>query len=447
MLNRLLNLAAALLLACASTGAHGYARPLQPESAHRGFATHAEDAHPAPAHVTPEAASENSPATAEASDGRRFYAKARYYGAGRGSFLSVDPWDGDTTSPVSLNKYLYGYANPGVYIDPDGRCVGPFIIPCAAAIATGGTYAIEYVRAAWFGSPEEQQNPAAVATASTAYALETNLTAAAGAALVVQTGGTAAPLAAGLLQGGRTGLNVALMRNAPRVAATADDVGYSLASLGGANTPPLTAPLALPAAQAIDAMVDGAQPVIRYGDGAARGVAQSDVPAVATRGAEQQVSRIAERADARSDLSAGSSQLFSSYKERLNQTPATRGWWSGERGESTFYSSDSRVQRATRDQGVAYSDARPDFSPYAAMEVEVSGMSTNRRENFMQADQETARQLGVSREEVTRWRRDNDYTWHEDSTTRMQLVPTQVNAKLGHLGGVGELRRAPKKED
>jgi RHS repeat-associated protein len=50
-----------------------------------------------------------------------YYAKARYYGAGRGGFLSVDPWDGDTNTPVSLNKYLYGYANPGVYVDPDGR--------------------------------------------------------------------------------------------------------------------------------------------------------------------------------------------------------------------------------------------------------------------------------------------------------------------------------------
>jgi RHS repeat-associated protein len=58
----------------------------------------------------------------------RYYAKARYYGAGRGGFLSVDPWDGDPTSPVSLNKYLYGFANPGVYIDPDGRC--PYAAAC-----------------------------------------------------------------------------------------------------------------------------------------------------------------------------------------------------------------------------------------------------------------------------------------------------------------------------
>jgi RHS repeat-associated protein len=294
MLNRLLNLAAALLLACASTGVHGYARPLQPETAHRGFATAAQGAHRDQANVTPEAASENSPTSVEPPDGRRFYAKARYYGAGRGSFLSVDPWDGNTTSPVSLNKYLYGYANPGVYVDPDGRCVGPFIIPCAAAIATGGTYAIEYVRAAWFGTPEEQQNPAAAATASTAYALETNLTAAAGAALVVQTGGTAAPLVAGLMQGGRTGLNVALMQNAPRVAATADDVAYTLVAATGANTPSLTAPLALPTAQAIDAAVEAARPVIRYGDEATRIATHSDVPAAPTARGESQPLQISE---------------------------------------------------------------------------------------------------------------------------------------------------------
>jgi hypothetical protein len=33
----------------------------------------------------------------------------------------VDPWEGDIANPVSLNKYLYGYANPLIYIDPDGR--------------------------------------------------------------------------------------------------------------------------------------------------------------------------------------------------------------------------------------------------------------------------------------------------------------------------------------
>jgi len=94
---------------------------LQPESARQGFADAAHDAHRAQALVTADAASENSPTSLEPPNRRRFYAKARYYGGGRGSFASVDPWGGDQLSPLSYNKYLYAYANPGVYVDPDGR--------------------------------------------------------------------------------------------------------------------------------------------------------------------------------------------------------------------------------------------------------------------------------------------------------------------------------------
>lgn len=52
----------------------------------------------------------------------QLYAQARQYEPGVGRFTSVDPWTGDPRSPVSLNQYLYGYGNPGVYVDPDGRC-------------------------------------------------------------------------------------------------------------------------------------------------------------------------------------------------------------------------------------------------------------------------------------------------------------------------------------
>jgi len=38
-----------------------------------------------------------------------------------GRFTTVDEWAGDINNPISLNKYLYGYGNPGIYIDPDGR--------------------------------------------------------------------------------------------------------------------------------------------------------------------------------------------------------------------------------------------------------------------------------------------------------------------------------------
>ena len=53
--------------------------------------------------------------------GDLYQAVARYYRPGSASFLSIDPWEGDYNNPASLNKYLYGYGNPGIFVDPDGR--------------------------------------------------------------------------------------------------------------------------------------------------------------------------------------------------------------------------------------------------------------------------------------------------------------------------------------
>jgi RHS repeat-associated protein len=54
-----------------------------------------------------------------------FYFEARYYDPVIGRFISVDPMRGNPSSPVSLNRYVYGLNNPLRYIDPDGRV--PFI--------------------------------------------------------------------------------------------------------------------------------------------------------------------------------------------------------------------------------------------------------------------------------------------------------------------------------
>ncbi len=53
-----------------------------------------------------------------------YYAKARFYDPELGRFLTSDPVAGGIFEPPSLHPYLYAYANPTVYVDPDGRCVG-----------------------------------------------------------------------------------------------------------------------------------------------------------------------------------------------------------------------------------------------------------------------------------------------------------------------------------
>lgn len=50
-----------------------------------------------------------------------YYANARFYDSMTARFLREDPFGGDPSMPPSLHRYLYAYANPTVYIDPDGR--------------------------------------------------------------------------------------------------------------------------------------------------------------------------------------------------------------------------------------------------------------------------------------------------------------------------------------
>jgi hypothetical protein len=132
----------------------------------------------------------------------------------------------------------------------------------------------------------------------------------------------------------------------------------------------------------------------------------------------------------------------STYQERLDQTPVKGGEWAGQRGESVFTSHDSEVRKVLGETGIRYNNAYPDFSPTAAAEVSISGMTTSRPQNFQKADEQLAQQWGMSRKDVTQWRKQNGYTWHEvEDLKTMQLVPTIVNTKFGHMGGVGELKR------
>ncbi len=48
------------------------------------------------------------------------YLRARYYAPGTGRFLTRDTWAGDSNSPMSLNRWNYGYGNPVKYTDPTG---------------------------------------------------------------------------------------------------------------------------------------------------------------------------------------------------------------------------------------------------------------------------------------------------------------------------------------
>ena len=52
-----------------------------------------------------------------------YYAKARYYEAKIGRFISEDSYRGERSESVSLNLYVYVHNNPVKYSDPSGNIV------------------------------------------------------------------------------------------------------------------------------------------------------------------------------------------------------------------------------------------------------------------------------------------------------------------------------------
>lgn len=69
-------------------------------------------------------------------------------------------------------------------------------------------------------------------------------------------------------------------------------------------------------------------------------------------------------------------------------------------------------------------------------------MSIDRNKNFRVADELLAEQLGVSRKEIAKLRKQGKFTWHElNDMKTMQLIPSILNSKFGHLGGVAEVKK------
>lgn len=148
---------------------------------------------------------------------------------------------------------------------------------------------------------------------------------------------------------------------------------------------------------------------------------------------------------------------YSSFNKRFDQTPVDDEWghWSGDRGESEYIYDRSKTIRISEDRyvtveagtKVTYRNCVPDFSPYQEAQVTIPSMTNSRSHNFNQADKALAELWTKTQyngrswtaQQVKAYRTSNGLTWHEmNNMESMQLVPTEVNAGFGHLGGVAE---------
>lgn len=160
---------------------------------------------------------------------------------------------------------------------------------------------------------------------------------------------------------------------------------------------------------------------------------------------------------------AESKNYYSTYAERLKQTPAEdsdRGKWEGERGESKFIPNDPEIKAILEKyglDGIEYEDGIPDFSGVSESTVEIEDMTDNRAKNFRQCDEKCAEQWNKeardgrtdwTARDVKQWRQENGYSWHERNDMKTcDLIPTKINDYFGHLGGVSECSKRDADND
>lgn len=134
-----------------------------------------------------------------------------------------------------------------------------------------------------------------------------------------------------------------------------------------------------------------------------------------------------------------------SFEEKKKRTPKNHGHWTGERGNSRFYSDKKSVQELGAEY-VDYRNEEPDFSRFSVCTVEIPSMTNNRypysryyQSNFEQSYEKIAQMMGLPRPQVRKWLRKKRYTIHESSNLKtVYVIPIEIHKTYIHAGGVAE---------
>jgi len=147
------------------------------------------------------------------------------------------------------------------------------------------------------------------------------------------------------------------------------------------------------------------------------------------------------------------------YEKMNNILPENGGEWSGEKGNSFWEPNRDEIPKRPpgnentwekildkyKISGIEFENGEPDFSTVSESTVEIEEFSTERNDNFTQADEKLAKQWTSEGKNEKEWfpqdikdyRKENNLSWHERSDMKtMDLVPQEVHGNVPHSGGI-----------
>ena len=165
-------------------------------------------------------------------------------------------------------------------------------------------------------------------------------------------------------------------------------------------------------------------------------------------------------------------QLIAEYGGKLSvpveykNIPQNGGVWSGEPGNSKWIPNKEDIPKQPYGNektwatileehgidGIEFKEGEPDFTPVAEGSVEIEDFTTNRDDNFFQADQNLAQKWNQeskngkndwSISDIRQYRKEKKLTWHERSDMKtLDLVPQEVHGNVPHAGGISALKNS-----
>lgn len=152
--------------------------------------------------------------------------------------------------------------------------------------------------------------------------------------------------------------------------------------------------------------------------------------------------------------------------EKINNfLPKEGGEWDGEKGNSTWKPDRDEIPKRPPGnektwgeildkyevEGIEFENGEPDFSTTSEGTVEIDDFSTERNDNFTQADENLAEQWTNegkdgkewSPQDIKEYRKENNLSWHERSDMKtMDLTPQEVHGNVPHSGGISAAKNS-----
>ena len=126
-----------------------------------------------------------------------------------------------------------------------------------------------------------------------------------------------------------------------------------------------------------------------------------------------------------------------------DRLPRSNGSWSGAPGESDWYSTNPKVNSVTDGKPIPFRGGRPDFSAWSKGELTFpEGARDGTRQNFGKVDAQMGKAKGISPTAAQNLLREKGLTPHHLSTTKIQLIPSDLHGNVPHTGSASDMRRS-----